>query len=397
MTVLRHGGRPASGLLFLAPSSGPGQHGPLILDDVGNPVWFKPTGLPAMNFRAQTLHGEPVLTWWQALPGGGLGRGVHVVADASYREIARFPAGHGMPSDLHELLLTDRGTALVTSLEVRHRGAHGLTLGGVVQELEVPSARVLFEWRSLDHVAVAESYAPVGYPWDYFHVNAIDVDADGNLLVSARNTWAVYKVNRRTGAVMWRLGGKRSDFALGKDARFAWQHDARSHDDGRVVSIFDNGVTRSRGLVLALDTKSMRASVLREYVHAPPLHAHKLGSVQLLGNGDVLVGWGTDPHLTEYAAGGAVVLDATLPHGGENYRTLRFPWRGRPRDHPVAVRRGSTVYASWNGATDVAAWKIEPGGTAVPRTGFETALPAQAGTVVALDARGRALGSYRPR
>ncbi|HEY5100551.1 MAG TPA: arylsulfotransferase family protein [Gaiellaceae bacterium] len=394
VTILHAASGTAPGLLFLAPSSGPGQRGPLILDDAGRPVWCSAAGLPAMNFRAQTLHGEPVLTWWQALP-GGLGHGVHVVADASYREIARFPAGHGRPSDLHELLLTDRGTALVTSFEIRHRGARGLTMGGVVQELEVPSARVLFEWRSLDHVPVGESHAPVGYPWDYFHVNSVDVDADGNLIVSARNTWAVYKVHRRTGAVLWRLGGKRSDFALGPGARFALQHDARSHEGGRVLSIFDNGVSRSRGIVLGLDTKRMRASLRHEYVHRPALHAHKLGSVQLLGNGDVLVGWGTNPHFTEFAESGPVKLDATLPHGGENYRTLRFPWRGRPRDQPVAVRRGSNVYASWNGATDVAAWKIEPAGPTVATTGFETALPLRAGTVVALDARGRALGRYR--
>ncbi|MGH3001007.1 MAG: arylsulfotransferase family protein, partial [Gaiellaceae bacterium] len=219
---------------------------------------------------------------------------------------------------------------------------------------------------------------------------------DGSLLVSARNTWAVYKVARSTGAVLWRLGGKRSDFSLGKGARFAWQHDARSHEGGRVVSVFDNGAVRSRGLVLALDTKRMRASMLREYVHEPPLHAHKLGSVQLLGGGDVLVGWGTDPHLTEYAAGGAVKLDATLPRGGENYRALRFPWRGKPRDAPRVAVRGGMVYASWNGATDIVAWKIEPGGSSVRRTGFETALPLHVpGHVVALDARGRALGSYR--
>ena len=383
----------APGYLFLAPSSGPGQHGPLILDDAGEPVWFLPTGRPAMNFRAQTLHGEPVLTWWEALPGGGLGRGEHVVVDATYRELMRFPAGRGRPSDLHELLLTDRETALVTSFEVRHRGAHGLTMGGIVQELEIPGARVLFEWKSLDHVAVSESYAPVGYPWDYFHVNSIDVDADRNLLVSARNTWAVYKVHRRTGAVLWRLGGKRSDFTLGKDARFALQHDARSYEGGRVISVFDNGVERSRGLVLELGRR--RAGVLREYRHVPPLHAHKLGSVQLLANGDVLVGWGTDPHFTEYAQGGAVKLDASLPHGGENYRTLRFPWRGRPGGQPAAVVRGSTVYASWNGATEVAAWRAEPGGSSVPRTGFETALPVPAGVrsvrAVAFDAQGGVL------
>lgn len=394
--VLQPANGVAPGYLFLAPSSGPGQHGPLILDDAGDVVWFRPVSpRTAMNFRAETFHGEPVLTWWESLPGGGLGRGEHVVVDSSYREIARFPAGHGMPSDLHELLLTARGTALVTSLEVRHRGARGLTLGGVVQELDVPSARVLFEWRSLDHVGVDETYSTkVGYPWDYFHVNSIDVDADDNLLVSARNTWTVYKVNRRTGAVMWRLGGKRSDFELGKGARFGWQHDARSHDGGRVLSIFDNGAeAHSRGLVLGLSGR--RATVLHEYLHSPPLHAYKLGSVQLLGNGDVLVGWGTDPHYTEFSSSGLVKLDATLPHGGENYRTLRFPWVGRPTDTPRAVVRGGTVYASWNGATEVAAWKIEPGGPSVRRTGFETAVPLRPGHVVALDARGRALGSYR--
>jgi len=392
--VLRRASGLAPGYLFLAPSSGPGAHGPLILDDAGDPVWFRPTGGPAMNFRVQTLHGEPVLTWWEALPGGGLGRGEHVVVDASYREVMRFPAGEGRPSDLHELLLTERGTALVTSFEVRHRGAHGLTMGGIVQELEIPSARVLFEWKSLDHVGVEETYSTkVGYPWDYFHVNAIDVDADGNLLVSARNTWTVYKVNRTTGGLIWRLGGKRSDFAFGDGARFAWQHDARSHEDGRVISVFDNGVSHSRGLVLEL--RGRHASVLHEYRHGPPLHGYKLGSVQLLGNGDVLVGWGTDPHTTEFTREGAAKLDLTLPRGGENYRALRFPWRGRPRDEPVAVVRGATVYASWNGATEVAAWKIEPGGPAVRRTGFETALPLRAGHVVALDARGRALGSYR--
>ncbi len=387
----------APGYLFLAPSSGPGQRGPLILDDAGEVVWFRPTSpRTAMNFRAATLHGEPVLTWWEALPGGGLGRGEHVVADASYREIARFPAGNGRPSDLHELLLTERWTALVTSFEIRRRGANGLTMGGVVQELEVPSARVLFEWKSLDHVSTDETYSTkVGYPWDYFHVNPIDVAPDGNLLVSARNTWAVYKIDRAGGRIMWRLGGKRSDFELGRGARFAWQHDARSHDGGRLLSVFDNGVSRSRGLVLALDEARMHATLAREYVHDPVLHAYKLGSAQLLGNGNVLVGWGTDPHVTEFSSGGAVRLDATLTHGSQNYRALRFPWRGRPRDAPAAVVRGSTVYASWNGATDVAAWRIDPGGPTIRRTGFETALPLRAGHVVALDTRGRALGSYR--
>src|SRR5262245_47832181 len=104
-------------------------------------------------------------------------------------------------------------------------------IGGVVQELEIPSSHVLFEWRSLDHVGVEESLRPVLHPYDYFHVNSIDVAPDGDLLVSARNTWAVYKLDRRTGSVVWRLGGRRSDFRPGPGATFAWQHDARFHDE----------------------------------------------------------------------------------------------------------------------------------------------------------------------
>ena len=294
----------------------------------------------------------------------------------------------------------------------------GKVMGGVAQELEIPSARVLFEWRSVDHVALHESYSRVGNAWDYFHMNSIDVDADGHLLISARNTWAVYKVHRRTGEVLWRLGGKKSDFALGRGVRFAWQHDARSHDGGRVMSIFDNGSgpmvePQSRGLMLALDVRHRRATLIRQYTHRPPLSARAMGNVQLLPDGNVVVGWGTTPGLiTEYSADGAVLFDAALPHGGENYRAFRFPWVGRPVEPPAAalVRgpEGLQLYASWNGATEVTAWQLETGSAPdavsaagrVPKDGFETriSLPASAryAAATALDAAGRPLGRSAP-
>ena len=201
VTVTRHA--PAGGAddyLFLAPSSGPGQRGVLILDNTGDVVWFHPTTPhTAMNFRTAALPGQAGadLVGGQGRPTGSA-RGEHVIVDASYREVARFPAGGGRQSDLHEFLITPQGTALVTSYEVRPMDLsavggepNGKVIGGIVQELELPSGRVLFEWRSLDHVAVEESHADVtGHPLDYFHVNSIDVDGDGDLLVSARNTWA---------------------------------------------------------------------------------------------------------------------------------------------------------------------------------------------------------------
>ena len=178
-------------------------------------------------------------------------------------------------------------------------GRRGQVVGGVVQELALPSGRLIWEWRSLDHVAVDETEikSRPGPRFDYFHINSIDVAPDGNLIISARNTWAAYKVSRRTGRIIWRLGGKRSDFTLGKGARFEWQHDVREHAGG-FVSVFDNAAApqeepQSRALLLALDTKRMHASLEHAYTHRPDrVLSHFLGNAQLLGNGDVFVGWG---------------------------------------------------------------------------------------------------------
>ena len=239
-----------------------------------------------------------------------------------------------------------------------------------MQELAVPSAHVLFEWRSLDHVKLTESYSKVAPAFDFFHVNSIDVDADGNLLVSARNTWTVYKIDRTTGKVIWRLGGKKSDFAMGPGTKFAWQHDARHVGDGSVMTLFDNAddpqvEPQSRGLTLSLDLAKKRATLLHQYVHRPKLLAHAFGSVQTQPNGNVLVGWATEPYYTEYTASGAVLLDAKLPYGGQNYRTLRFPWSSIPAEPPRLAARptpsGTLLYATWNGATGVQAWQVLAG------------------------------------
>ena len=412
----------APGYLFIAPSSGPGQHGPMIVDPGGDVVWFHPsTPNTAMDFRPAIYRGKPVLTWWESLPGGGLGNGHHVIFDPSYRQIASFPAGRGRPADLHEFQITPHNTALVTALETRrmdisHLGGsrRGLVLGGVAQELAIPSARVLWEWRSLDHVPVGDTYATkIGYPWDYFHINAIDFVDDGHLLISGRNVWSAFKVSRDTGKIVWRLGGKRSDFTLGKGARFAFQHDAR-HIGSNMVSVFDNGgaentqvESQSRGLQLQLDFKAMHATVVHQWTHNPSVYGRVMGNVQLLPNGNRMVGWGSDPHVTEFGADGTVHFDATLPHGGESYRAFRSPWVGRPAEPPRAAvgpgSAGKALWASWNGSTEVASWRLLTGpsagsltgGRVVAKQGFETALPltgnAAYAAAAALDASGAEL------
>jgi hypothetical protein len=425
LTVLERRNGVSAGHLFMAPSSGPGQRGPLIVDDTGQPIWsYNSRPLVAMNFRPGIYQGKPVLSWWEGRTTNGLGHGTHVILDDTYREIARVSAGAGRPADLHEFILTGRNTALVTSwervsMDLSSLGgpSNGIVVGGIVQEIELPSGRVLFDWHSLDHVDISESYAGVSTraAYDYFHVNSIELDHDGNLIVSARHTWTVYKIDRGSGEIIWRLGGKKSDFAMGPGTVFAWQHDARRHGGSEyLISVFDDGAAAirsqpySKAMILALDLRRMQATLHRKYVHVPDLSAHALGSVQVFPGSNVLVGWGTSPYVTEYTSKGEVVFDAHLPHGGENYRTLRLPWVGRPAEPPMLVYRHTggqrVVYASWNGATEVTHWQLETrtlaGAFAVastlPRSGFETQLPVPYGAkdavVAGLDRHGTELG-----
>jgi hypothetical protein len=430
LTITAHAPGTSPGDIFLAPYSGPGQAGPMILDENGALVWFKP--LPpytsATNLRVQEYLGKPVLTWWQGdISVHGFGRGEGVIADSSYSDIARVRAGNGQEADLHELQLTPDGRALITAYEpvmcdLSSVGgaAHGGVTDGVLQEIDVKTGLVMFEWTSLDHVALSESYtraqsSTTHTPFDFFHINSINLNSDGSLMISARNTWAVYDINPVSGQIAWRLGGKRSSFAGVPETRTAWQHDPRQLPGGQ-ISLFDNGASprvhsQSRGLVLSLGAGATD-TLVAQFAHTPPLVAESQGNLQALANGDWFVGWGQEPYFSEFSPGGSVLLDAHFPPHEQSYRSFRFPWSGRPAHRPVFAfspsgSRGGTVYASWNGATGVASWRVLAGTRAnalhpiatAPRGGFETAiaLPAPiAGrylAVQALDAGGHLLGA----
>jgi Arylsulfotransferase (ASST) len=424
--VLQQSPAAGKGLIFIGPKSGAPQYGAEIVDDAGQPVWFHP-GSEITDFKVQTYRGKPVLTWWEGpttAPVIGTGLGSYVIMDSSYREIAHVQAGFGVDTgDLHEFQLTPNGTALLTAYRVVRRDlssvggpSNARVADSIVQEVDVATGKVLFTWHSLGHVGFGESYdpvppkdAPASAPvWDYFHVNSIQLQPNGDLLVSARNTWAVYDIDGKTGKVLWRLGGKRSSFAMGKGTRFAWQHDARFQPDG-TLTIFDDESTppeapRSRAIRLRLDPKTHTATLVRADSLEGVLTSSQ-GNVQQLPNGDVFVGWGAVPRYTEFDAHGRVVYDATFSAGDDSYRAYRFPWVGDPTTRPaIAVAEDGTVYASWNGATQVASWRVVAGPDAEDlhevgsgaRTGFETTLTATTVepyvAVQALDARGDVLG-----
>ena len=406
----------APGYVFIAPKKNVAQAGPMIVDDRGRLVWFRPLNTRGVtDFRVQTYRGRPVLTWWRGRPVHGDGDGNYAIVDASYRTVARVRPGNGLVGDIHEFLITPRNTVLTTIFHRVRRGDRTI-FEGALQEIDLATGRVLFEWHSLGHVGLQESYEPPpkkrSLPYDYFHVNSIDEDVDGNLLVSARNTHAVYEIDRRNGRILWRLGGKRSDFALKPGARFAWQHDARRRPDG-TITLFDNEAAprvgrESRGVVLRLDMRHMRATLVRSIVHTPRLLAATQGNLQLLPDGHWFVGWGARPYFTEYdRTGRRVLFDARFGSGADSYRAYRFRWTGRPGGTPALAVVGRTAYVSWNGATEVARWQLVARGSAdgvrplltVPNAGFETAVRVPTGAtsiaVRALARDGSLLGTSR--
>jgi len=414
--------------VFLAPKD-PGQGGSMqgeeIVDAAGDPVWVANEDVGTFNFRQQTYQGKPVLTFWSG-DSTYYGNGDVVVLDPSYTPIARVTTGGDLGphhADIHESLITERGTMLLTSfplvradLSAAGGPKSGWIRDGVVQEVDIATGKVVFEWHALDHVPVADSYQTFKegdgtqkQPFDYFHLNSVSDDGPDHLLVSARHTHTVYELDRSTGDITWQLGGRHSDFDFGPGAGFAWQHDARRQDDG-TITVFDNEAAPrpSRGLRLNVDTSTMTATKVAEYLPPTTRLSATQGNVEVLPSGDVEVGWGSQPFFSTYTAKGTLLSDSTFS-GGTSYRVMAADWVGRPKAPPDVVVRGkgpnAKVYVSWNGATEVASWRVlsgaspasaEPVGS-VARRGFETAVPVMNPgryvAVQALDASGKVLAT----
>jgi len=414
--------------IFLTPQQGPTQNGAMILNKEGTMLWFQPVpqGDMAANLQVQSYEGQQVLTWWQGYSGAGVGAGEDEIENSSYRQIAVVHAANGLSADLHEFRLTPQGAALITAYypvywnaTANHMSSRQIVLDSVVQEIDVKTGLLLFQWDSLDHVPLTDTYeSPVksaDAPYDYFHINSVQLQQDGNLLISARNTWAAYEVDHQTGQVVWTLGGKSSNYKLAAGAQFAFQHDVRLHTDtDPTVTLFDDGAgppkihDQSRALTVRLNSETRTATLVSQDVHMPALAASFEGNVQELPGGDDFVGWGQQPYFTEFNSQGQIVFDARFVGNNSSYRAYRFPWIGTPTTLPSvsASTSGSAtnVYASWNGATEVASWRVLAGATAdalqavmtAPKQGFESqvTIPAQPYVQVqALDSAGRTLAT----
>jgi Arylsulfotransferase (ASST) len=430
-----------------------GQSGPMILDNKLQPVWFEPSdakhqGLLAADLTVQSFNGKPALAWWEGVissTGATVSGTVHVV-DQHYRTLGTLSGDtrDGWVISPHESVVVGHNVWVTAyrnipmDLSAFGGPVNGVLTDSAVQEYDLnrPEDPPLFTWSAFNpggtpHIPLSQSQTrpapgPVNghvIPWDAYHINSIQLIGSHEMLVSMRNTWAAYLVDTRNGNTIWTLSGKGpaggGTFTLPSSAGFEWQHMVRLLPHNR-VSLFDDaccpnvgGVFKnpsgpSRGLVLQLDTAHNTASLVSGYPRARDFDAAFLGSTELLSNGNVLVGWGSRPFFSVYSKSGKLLMDAALPVPDLSYRVLLQKWVGTPSYPPVGAvkKRGgrSTVYASWNGATEVAAWRVLAGrdshhlSTVIvgSRRGFETSLSFshtfKAYEVVALDRRGKTLG-----
>lgn len=413
------------------------QSGAMILDNRGRYVFWRPVAKKEneiANLQVQRYRRKPVLTFWEGeLTNGFTFDGTWRVLDSRYRTIATIPSKDGFLHSVHELFITKQNTALATYYKhipgrdlsaVGGSQSHTLVDTGVA-EYDIATGRLIRTWSPDGRIPMEDSFVPFNaqMPYDPWHINSIDVDSDGNWLLSMRNTHAIYKVNPATGEIIWTLGGKRSTFALGDRAQFAFQHDARFRPDGN-ISLFDNNCCgnpfappqpvsqpSSRGLVLKLD-ENAKTATFAEQNTLRNLVAGTQANYQFLGNGNRFIGWGQQPFLSEHTRAGRVLLEVRYPDPASSYRAYRYAWKGNPAGRPAAAARVSgsrtTVYTSWNGATEVASYRILAGPSSrrlkvvakrVRRQGFETsALVRSAGPVFqvqALNRRGRVIGTSR--
>lgn len=447
-TIQSAGSASAPGDIFATPYAGPGEHGAMIFESSGRLIWFQRPPNPnwgAADLRVQSYEGHPDLVFWQGeINTLGFGVGEDVILNSAYRQVAAIHGGNGLAADLHEAQLIEGehgAAALITAYQpvrvslpasARRSKAHLAAPGGAgpgagaggtrfvtvidsaVQEIDVRTGLVIWEWHGLGRVPISETHVAMsgkgaGGPIDYLHVDSLQQLAGGKLLIGARNAWAVYAISQHTGRVIWRLGGHHSSFA---GTALSWPEDA-SMPASDQVALIDGGSgspgsapAAGSGEVFDLNFPAQTASLASPGPLGVPrtgsARGAGQGSMQALPNGGWMIGLGSLPDFAELGPTGEMLYAARFPAGEVGYRVYRIPWSGQPAAAPniVASTGGTTttVYMSWNGATDVAAWRVLAGpapavlapiGQAAD-AGFETAVTMPAAAYVRVQPLGPA-------
>lgn len=383
--------------------------GPVILDSRGDLVWAATGFNIVMNLKVQEYHGEHYLTFWAGHKEGGIGIGDYYMLNASYDtvHVVKAASSDHAPrmGDLHDFVITKDNTALITiynttqfDLSAMGRPTEGWIVDSLFQEIDIATGEIIVEWRASEYFNPTESFYinPFGgykesNPYDFFHINSVEKDARGGYLISSRHYHSLTYLDH-TGEIIWTLGGDYNDFedlSEGKATSFKWQHDARWVDEEQgILSLFDNGsagpimhdADHSLALIIQLDFEKNTARLLHSYASKDKTISASQGSVQVLSDNHVLVGWGSSAAYSEFTTSGTLLCETHLTPSilfwwerVKTYRAIKtFDWIGRPEYPPIAKMLGDKIYVSWNGATEVGAWQLEGRKNGAPETEWQT-------------------------
>lgn len=341
--VVSYKDNPLPGHYFVSARQGgntyPGHNFMICFDTCGTPVYYKMLENRGSDFKVASNgnlahhHGE---------------LGYYVQYDSSYNQIRSHTATPGFTTDMHELIIEDDSSYWVLTKQLHLVDMSAIVPGGnenatveenLIQHID-KFGNLLWQWNSLDHIPITDCDTRfvdlTAFYIDYIHINALDFDEDGNLLISSRHLNEITKIDETTGDIIWRWGGSSNQFTFIEDPDgFYGQHSIRSQGDD-VYTLFDNGnfhdPPRSRGLEYELDQQNLTASFKKEFTTGDaPIYSPFMGHMQKTDNRAVIVGWAAnDPGLvlTEFDDVCVKKLEIhNLDTALISYRAYKFPWR----------------------------------------------------------------------
>lgn len=314
-----------------------------ILNNNGIPLFYKKQSTSMYDFKIQA---NGLLTYYLNA------RRQFYELDSMYTVVDSFYTGNGFFTDFHDLQVLPDGHAYLMALDtepvsmdtvVESRNDTACVQGNIIQEID-RSKNVIWQWRTWDHFKITDSDTTVDltqHTIPYTHLNSIDVVDDTTILLSTRYFDEITAINRKTGNIIWRFGGKNNQFNLsGNPPDFAWQHDARYIGNGN-YSLFDNTVPydgrNSKGLIYHLNPENHTGYLVREFRHNPEYFGFNMGNMQVTNKGNIVIGWGNiatgnEPHFmyafTEFDSSGNLISDISLENSVNlvSYRAFKFPW-----------------------------------------------------------------------
>jgi hypothetical protein len=334
---------PSAGYIFISPNMSEtttGQYGNylIVADNNGNPVFYRNTGAaPGWDFNLQPTG---VLTYSYN------NNGLHYIMNTSLQVIDSVTCGNGYVNDSHEIRILPNGNIFLIADDYENIDMSKIVPGGdsnatvtenVVQELD-QNRNVIFQWRTLDHLNITDAIGQdlTQAQVDPFHCNAIEIDPDGNILLSFRHFSAIMEIDVQTGAIIWQLGGTNNQFSFVNDPiGFSYQHAIRRLPNGD-ITLFDNGnlynPAFSRAVEYKLDEVDLTATLVWQYPDNQDTYAQAMGYVQRLTNGNTIIGWGYDEWsaqqlaVTEVEPNGRIALEVAMPNDVFSYRAYRYPF-----------------------------------------------------------------------